>query len=78
MERNLRPDLRQYLAGSASISLVRNLTKVHLPGSCQSHPTAVGRDLPDADGPGYVSLNGGFREANRSLIGQLRPAGSLK
>jgi len=26
--------------------------------------------LPDADGPGYVSLNGGFREANRSLIGQ--------
>jgi hypothetical protein len=39
------------------ISLVRN-------------PTAVGRNLPDADGPGYVSLNGGFREANRSLIGQ--------
>jgi hypothetical protein len=51
------------------ISLVRNPIKVHLPGSCQSHPTAVGRDLPDADGPGYVSLNSGFREGNRSLIG---------
>jgi hypothetical protein len=24
------------------------------------------RDLPDADGPGYVSLNGGFGETNRS------------
>jgi hypothetical protein len=29
----------------------------------------VGRDLPDADGPGFVSPNGGFEEANRSLIG---------
>jgi hypothetical protein len=27
-------------------------------------------DLPDADGPGFVALNGGFGEANRSLTGQ--------
>jgi hypothetical protein len=25
------------------ISLVRKLTNAHLPGSCQSHPTAVGQ-----------------------------------
>jgi hypothetical protein len=27
------------------------------------------RDLPDADSPGFVALNGGFRAENRSLIG---------
>jgi hypothetical protein len=27
--------------------------------------TSWGHDLPDADGPEFVSLNGGFREANR-------------
>jgi hypothetical protein len=30
----------------------------------------IGHDLPDADGPRFVWLNGGFGEANRSLIGQ--------
>jgi hypothetical protein len=35
-------------------------------------PTGWGHDLPDADDPEFVSLNGGFREANRSLIGQER------
>jgi hypothetical protein len=34
-------------------------------------------DLPDADGPGY-SLNGGSREANRSLIGQFLSVDTLK
>jgi hypothetical protein len=33
---------------------------------------AQGRDLPDADGPALVSLNGGFGEGNLSLIGQNR------
>jgi hypothetical protein len=28
-----------------------------------------GRDLPDADGPGFVALSG-FRAENRSLIGR--------
>ena len=28
--------------------------------------------MPDADGPGFVSLNGGFGEENRSLIGHKR------
>jgi len=28
--------------------------------------------LPDADGPGFVALNGRFGEANRSLIGHFR------
>jgi hypothetical protein len=31
-----------------------------------------GSDLPDDDGPGYVSMNGGFGETNRSLIGQIQ------
>jgi hypothetical protein len=34
--------------------------------------------LLDADGPGFVALNGGFGEANRSLIGQLLPVNLLK
>jgi hypothetical protein len=28
--------------------------------------------LPDAGGPGFVALTGGFVEANRSLIGPLQ------
>jgi len=43
-----------------------------------SSESATGRDLPDADGPGFVSLNGGFGEANRSLIGQLLTVGLMK
>jgi hypothetical protein len=31
-----------------------------------------GRDLPDADGPRFVALNGSFRTENRALIGQGR------
>jgi hypothetical protein len=30
----------------------------------------LGRDLPDADGPRFVALNGSFQAENRSLIGQ--------
>jgi hypothetical protein len=43
-----------------------------LPVSGLSRPSAEGRDLPDADSPGFVVLNGGFRAENRSLIGQSR------
>jgi hypothetical protein len=35
--------------------------------------TATGRDLPDADGPGFVALNDSFRAENRSLIGHYLP-----
>jgi hypothetical protein len=44
-----------------------------LPVNGLSRPSAEGRDLPDADGPGFVSLDGGFGAANRSLIGHNRP-----
>ena len=40
-----------------------------VPGSCRSRGSAEGRDLPDADGPEFVSPNGGFKDANRSVIG---------
>ena len=42
-----------------------------MPESGRRRQAGEGRDLPDADGPGY-SLNGGSREANRSLIGHMR------
>jgi len=34
---------------------------------------ATGRDLPDAGGPGFLTLNGRIGETNRSLIGQQLP-----
>jgi hypothetical protein len=34
--------------------------------------------LPDADGPGFVALDGRFGEANRSLIGHYRAVTVLK
>jgi hypothetical protein len=40
-----------------------------LPESRRSSQTAVGRDLPDADGPGFLGLNGSLRAENRSPIG---------
>ena len=43
----------------------------------RSRVTAPGRDLPDADGPEFVSLNGGFGEANRSLVGRMEPVASV-
>ncbi len=46
----------------------------HRPESRRSRQT--GRDLPDADGPGFVALNGGFRAENRSLIGQVGAQGT--
>jgi hypothetical protein len=43
---------------------------IELPHSCLSQWTGKGRDLPDADGPEFVALDGSFRAENRSLIGQ--------
>jgi hypothetical protein len=43
-----------------------------MPQSRQSWPAASGRYLPDAEGPGFVSLNRGYEEANLSLVGQLQ------
>jgi hypothetical protein len=40
--------------------------------------TAHGRDLPDADDPGFLALKGSFGDANRSLIGQKLPVGAPK
>jgi hypothetical protein len=40
--------------------------------------TGRGHDSPDADGPQFVSLNGGSREANRPLIGHNRPLALLE
>jgi hypothetical protein len=48
------------------------------PVSCRSRQSAWGRDLPDTDGLGFVSLNGRFRETYRSLIGQDLPVGRAK
>ncbi len=39
--------------------------------SRHSRTSLMGRDLPDADGPGFVALNGRFGGANRSA-GQKR------
>jgi hypothetical protein len=50
----------------------RTLGKVGASMYCHSSLPGMGRDLPDADGPGFVSLNGGFGEANRSLIGHFQ------
>jgi hypothetical protein len=36
----------------------------------------AGRDLPDADNPGFLALTGGFRAENRSLIGRSGPSTS--
>jgi len=49
-----------------------------LPAVGASNPpmTATGRDLPHADGSRFVSLSGGFRGENRSLIGQQPPVRS--
>jgi hypothetical protein len=33
----------------------------------------MGRDLPDADGPGFLALNGSFQAENQSLIGHILP-----
>jgi hypothetical protein len=46
----------------------------------RSRLTERGRDLPDAGGSRFLTLNGGFGGANRSLIGQewsLRPLTQL-
>jgi hypothetical protein len=51
-------------------SLCSLAAEIGPPKSCRSRPTATGRDLPDADGPGFVALSGRFRAENRSLIGR--------
>ena len=43
-----------------------------MPQSSRSRTAAVGRDLPDAGGSGFLALKGSFRAENRSLIGHNR------
>jgi len=55
-----------------------DILTLQVPNSRRSPRAAPGRDLPDADSTGFVSLNGAFGETNQSLIAQERATEALK